>query len=273
MVDYSREKRVGLLNHSDNEPDTLKANEMKLDANALNLSLDTPIFRIFEYNRFIDLIKAKQNTLVRSMMWEDPFENILLNHTFKTRDGEYVDMSCVRDSWYGQSWTIKEQECDGLWRVYSDNGNKRVVRVKSTVRKIFKPLYNMQSMREWQCFIGKVEYVLDGVIVDLLEQSQPLASDRQNICQAQLLLTKRVEFGYEQEVRLLYYKGLDYNNHENIYNYGLDPNFAFDEVVLDPWLPDRLVKIKQDEIFANGYEGKVTKSKLYANIGIQTQLV
>lgn len=273
MENFSRENRVALLNCSDVEPDEHKACEMKLDANALNLSLETPIFRIFEYNRFIDLIRSRQNTLVRPMMWEDPFENILLNHTFKTRDGEEVDMSCVRDSWYGQSWTIKEQECDGLWRVYSNNGSKRVVRVKSTVRKIFEPLYDMRSMKEWQCFIGKVEYTSEDVIVGLLEQSQPWVSDAQNICQTQLLLTKRVEFEYEQEVRLLYYRGLDYNNHENVYNYRIDSNSAFDEVILDPWLPDRLVKIKQDDIFANGYEGKVIKSKLYANIGIQTQLV
>ena len=262
-----------MLNAADNERNKKKAAKMKLDANALNLSLSTQIYRIFSYDRFLNLLKERQNTLVRPSMWEDPFENILFNHTYLDTNGNIIDISSIRDSWYGQSWTSKIDECDGLWRVYSNNGQTRCVRVKSTVKKIFSPLYDFEMMKEWQCFIGRVEYVSENRILNLLEMSQIISTDRLNINQAQLLLTKRQEFKYEQEVRILYCKGVQLNNHNVLYKYDIDPDEIFEEVLLDPWLPDRSEKNLQDEIYCAGYHGKVRKSQLYAKVGYTTIVV
>ena len=136
MKNYTRQNRADLLKRAD---DSLACEaELRRDANAINLTLDTPIYRIFRYERFVELLKSGKNTLVRPSTWEDPFENVLFNHQYLDASGKEIDLSSIRDSWYGQCWTDKEAECDGLWRVYSDNGKNRSVRVKTTVRKIFE---------------------------------------------------------------------------------------------------------------------------------------
>lgn len=270
MIDYSREKRVALLNKAD---DSLTSQEeLRRDANAINLTLDTPIFRIFRYERFIELLKSGKNTLVRPSAWEDPFENALFNHQYIDATGKEIDMSSIRDSWYGQCWTDKEAECDGLWRVYSENGQCRCVRVKTTVRKIFEPFYDGSRDKEWQCFIGKVDYSDEDLIVSIINDfAQALATDTTNVNQMQLLLTKRKEFSYESEVRLLYCKGVDKDNHDIVYQYTINPNEVFEEVLLDPWCPDRLVRNYKDELYNAGYHGDVRKSQLYAPIKLITK--
>ena len=271
MLNYNRQNRIDLLNSAPSSQNPL---ETMRNANAINLSLDDAIYRIFTLDRFLEMIKEGKNTLVRPSMWDDPFENILFSHQYLDSTGNPIDMSSIRDSWYGQCWTAKEDECDGLWRVYSENGTKRCVRVKTTVRKIFEPLYDGLQEHEWQCFIGKVDYSSEGDIIAVLESfAQAIATDPQNVNQMQLLLTKRTEFKYEDEVRILYCRGVAPNNYDTSYQYDVDFNSAFDEVMLDPWCPDRMVKNFADNIYLAGYHGEVTKSQLYAPIKMTTTIV
>lgn len=271
MKNYSKENRRNLLKSA-----SLTANplEMMRDANAINLNLDEPIYRIFSLDRFIEMLKSQKNTLVRPSMWNDPFENILFNHTYRDRVGKVIDMSSIRDSWYGQCWTDKQEECDGLWRVYGQNGFTRCVRVKTTVRKIFEPLYAELPEHEWQFFIGKVDYSSEDEIINLIENfTQLLATDLTNTNQMQLLLTKRKAFSYESEVRILYCAGVNKDNHNTIYQYPIDIDTTFEEVILYPWCPDRMVKNYADNIHNAGYHNLVTKSLLYTPPAITTTIV
>jgi len=248
--------------------------EVMRDANAINLGLDDKIYRIFSFDRFIEMLKTAKNTLVRPSMWEDPFENVLFNHNYVDLDGKPIDVSSIRDSWYGQCWTDKNEECDGLWRTYSNNGAKRCVRVKTSVRNIFEPLYDGLREHEWQAFIGKVDYSYEDEIVGVLKTfAQPIASDLTNVNQMQLLLTKRKEFSYESEVRLLYCCGVKVDNHDTIYQYDIDVNTVFEEVLLDPWCPDRMVKNLADEIYNAGFHSIVKKSNLYVPVQLTTIIV
>lgn len=272
MLNYTHKDRNNLLQYADEHP--IEAVEKRREANAINLDLDTPIYRICSLDRFMGLLHSGENVLVRTSMWDDPFENVLLNHEYRASNGKIVDMSCIRDSWYGQCWTLKEHECDGLWRVYTKNGAQRSVRIKSTVRKVFEPLYDGSKEKEWQFFIGKVDYSSESDIMSVIENiAAPLASDPTNVCQMQMLLTKRKEFEYEQEVRLLYCKGVDHNNHETIYRYSIDANGIYEEVILDPWCPDNMVKNYADDIYREGFHGNVSKSSLYSPVHVTTQLV
>lgn len=271
MLNYSRENRRNLLNVADTAD---AAVEMRRNANAINLELDTPIYRILSYPRFLEMLRTHQNTLVRPSMWDDPFENVLLNHEYRKPNGDLIDMSCISNSWYGQCWTHRSEECDGLWRVYTNNGAQRSVRIKTTIRKIFEPLYDGSRDKEWQFFIGRVDYSTEEEIRGILElASQPLAGDHTNVNQMQMLLTKRKEFSYEQEVRILYCKGVDHDNHDIISQYNIMPDVVFEEVLLDPWCQDHMVKNYADEIYLAGYHGVVSKSKLYAPLNLTTQLV
>ena len=167
MLDYSRQNRIDLLKSA---PMSANPVETMRDANAIYLSLDDDIYRIFSFNRFVEMLKTGKNTLVRPSMWEDPFENVLFNHNYVDRkEGRPIDVSSIRDSWYGQCWTYKKEECDGLWRTYSNNGATRCVRVKTSVRKIFEPLYDGLQEHEWQSFIGKVDYSYEDEIVSVLK--------------------------------------------------------------------------------------------------------
>lgn len=51
----------------------------KFIKNAININnIDTPVYRIFSYERFIELITTNQLVLVQPSMWDDPYENFFL---------------------------------------------------------------------------------------------------------------------------------------------------------------------------------------------------
>lgn len=271
MEQYSDEKRQRML-YSINF-DLANHEDVVLDANALNVALDSPIFRIYDYQRFLELLRDGRNVLVRPSCWEDPFENMLYNvQYYKQINGHRcsIDVSKVRDQWYGQCWTDRQEECDGLWRVYSNNRQKRCVRVKSTVRKMFRPLYDFtQKGAVLRFFVGKVDYDEEIEIIKLLKTfAATFATDTTNLCQAKTLLTKRKEFSYESEIRLLYNE-IDSNNKSLFYSYAINPNSVFEEVMLDPWCEEKDFALCEEEIRNKGYNGNILKSALYEPMEIE----
>jgi hypothetical protein len=128
--------------------------------------LDKEIYRIMPIHQLLEIFETKQLTLVKPSMWDDPFENLLLNGTVKTSDGEGGDVSPVRDAVYGQCWTL-HKETDAMWRIYSQN--KQGAKVKTTIRKLIEAL-QLQSGQysKIQCFIGEVEYLTQRQLVDKL---------------------------------------------------------------------------------------------------------
>jgi hypothetical protein len=46
-----------------------------------------PIYRVFSKHRFDELIANRRNTLVRPILWDDPFENALLRAKGELEDG------------------------------------------------------------------------------------------------------------------------------------------------------------------------------------------
>ena len=84
------------------------------DNNAINLALDDTVYRIFTLEKFIRTLQSGKLCLVRPALWKDPFENFFLNSQ-GVYDGQLVGLDSIRDSWYGQCWTLRK-ECDGLWR-------------------------------------------------------------------------------------------------------------------------------------------------------------
>jgi hypothetical protein len=116
--------------------------------------LDKEIYRIMPIHQLLEIFETKQLTLVKPSMWDDPFENLLLN------------VSPVRDAVYGQCWTL-HKETDAMWRIYSQN--KQGAKVKTTIRKLIEAL-QLQSGQylKIQCFIGEVEYLTQRQLVDKL---------------------------------------------------------------------------------------------------------
>ncbi len=218
------------------------------------------IYRIFKVERLIELFEQKNNALVKPELWDDPFENFILNIPIKLKTGK-EHKSELRNRGYGQCWTLTI-ESDAMWRIYSPDKNG--VKIQTTIRKLFQSLYSAQtSYKTLSCFIGKVKYYPKEKIDKLVEDR--LAGTKQfsgNIGQARSLLFKRNAFKHEKEVRLIY---LDPHNKSdsNVYLYPCDPLTLIDRITFDPRMSPRLFKIYRDHLKAIGYKGPVIQSGLY----------
>ena len=52
-----------------------------------NIDWDTPIYRVYPIDRLTQLFNDKKNTLVKPLMWDDPFENLVFQQTATMNDG------------------------------------------------------------------------------------------------------------------------------------------------------------------------------------------
>jgi hypothetical protein len=101
--------------------------------------LDKPIYRIFSFERLKQIFDEQQLTLVKPSLWDDPFENFILNSTGRLPDGRVFEIR-FRNTFYGQCWSLT-RESDAMWRIYSPDKNG--VKVKTTIRKLFSSFFNI----------------------------------------------------------------------------------------------------------------------------------
>ncbi|MBQ9547318.1 MAG: hypothetical protein IJU90_08555 [Bacteroidales bacterium] len=292
MENFSKDKYIELISRIYFKwGGTVKINNEKqkedyMNANLLDLTFDTPIYRIFKIERLISTLKEKELCLVKPKLWDDPFENSLLNSTGILDDGTPVSFEPIREQYYGQCWSLKE-ECDGLWRNYTSNSCERCsfcdyrkrhghspvsAKVKTTVGKLMNAFYDETNPFHSLCyFMGKVRYSKTDDIVNYLKAAN--VTDTTNINQVLSLLIKRESFSYEEEVRLIFTRpdnsDIDLTNVKNpwesssdFYKFKIDPNSLFDEIELNPWMDNNSCASTINEI-RKYYTGPVEKSKLY----------
>lgn len=251
--------------------------------NTINLKekdLDLNIYRIYPLSRFMDLMKSQTNVLVKTSLWEDPFENFILNSTGKLPTGELFTISS-RDEYFGQCWSWK-RESDAMWRIYSQHiknpkTQKLIVdnigiKVKSTVRNVFEPLFSIQKnhiyppngkLYNLSAFIGKVQYLSKEKLVDLLqENASDLIFDQLGKGQASTLMLKRLAFTHEKEIRVVYHNH-NCNPTDKIYSYPIEPNICFEEIVIDPRIPKDVYLEIKTKIQKAGFKNKIIQSGLY----------
>ena len=222
-----------------------------------------PIYRIYPKKRFIELLDTKTNVLVQPALWDDPMENFFLNSIVKTDDGELGSLESIAAGWYGQCWTTKE-ESDAMWRIYSHD--KSGVKVRTTVRKLFESFYDKSdSYRKLKYFVGKVSYQSRQEIEDFLSRVAftDLALGGQADKFARTLCIKRPEFDHEQEVRLLFQDAQNQYMGKNVIAFDLDHSLVFDEVVIDPRIPENEFNVIKAELMAKGFSAPIKQSTLY----------
>jgi len=223
--------------------------------------LEKPIYRVFSRERFIQLFETKKLTLVKPKLWEDPFENYIMNATGKTKDGVQFTIA-FREKYYGQCWTTK-RESDAIWRIYSPDKNG--VKVKTTIRKLFEALYTQTGkFKDISCFIGKVQYFPTAKLLDLLadpDNTKSNLTDTTGRGQASTLLLKRMAFSHEKEVRLIYNSPNEL--HSDIYEFDINPFNLIDQIVFDPRIEDSNYKADKELLRNWGYEKGIVKSGLY----------
>lgn len=226
---------------------------------------DTPIYRVYPIDRLTQVFNDKKNTLVKPLMWDDPFENLVFQQTATLTNGQTVLFDSIREKFYGQCWTLNTEETDALWRIYSPN--KDGVRVKTTLRKLFDNFYD--PTYKWAMisfYIGKINYETTAQIQTFFEDPNNLEMifDTSGAGSVQTLLVKRTEFIHENEVRLIYSANSETEDtSERIYQYNFDPNLIIDELLFDPRFDDTLFATKKTEFIALGFTKAIEKSKLY----------
>lgn len=218
--------------------------------------LDREIFRIMPIDRLLQIFSDNKLTLVKPKLWDDPFENMLLNGFAKTSEGELVDFVPMRESVYGQCWTL-HSETDAMWRIYSYD--KQGAKVKTTIRKLLAALQSESGKyARTQCFIGEVQYAkTQKALVETLLNIDLFNTSGSGLPES--LMHKRSEFNHEREIRLIYTGG----GQSDIHQFTIDPHELFDEIVFDPRINDHLFEAYKTSLEAKNYKKSIRKSVMY----------
>jgi hypothetical protein len=157
---------------------------------------ETSVYRYMPVERFLEIVENEQNTLSHISKWEDPNEAYLIRSRI-VANAQRGDDESVRKwydqyrSYYGQSWMLKADESDVLWRAYGDRGN--VVRIQTTIKSLCDTLDHFlekETEYEINAYAGAVTYV-----------EKMAGSVSENAVQH--LFVKRQEFSDENEFRII----------------------------------------------------------------------
>ncbi|MEN8890464.1 MAG: hypothetical protein ABF239_03955 [Wenyingzhuangia sp.] len=253
------EKRQKGLNDNDYKDEYLEINSVDLD-------LNENIYRIFNYEYFLNDLKDNMLTLVHPHKWQDPYENFFLNADGIRDDGLEISFENVKNSFYSQCWSLKE-ECDGLWRNYKGI-NEFAIQVKTNAKKLFSSIYDINNTFHYlSFFIGKVDYLDNDEFAHYFDEKVDFNNFQSGMEFATTLLVKRKPFAYEEEIRIIVKRESDtqHDNTNDIFRIPSNLNDVIEEIVFDPWVTDIIFKEKSQELRALGYSGLIKKSNLYEN--------
>jgi len=243
--------------------------------------LDTPIFRIIDYDYVYEMLRSNTNTLVSPSLWADPFENILRHVSYSSQKGIRSVMT-LDNLTFSQCWSFSSEN-DLLWRVYSPNCNS--VRIKTTPRKLFEltdksnkivsiknypkiiefdSSTNIPFSEEIEVFIGAVHYWSKGEIQNFL--SEPRNMNLLDFIST--LYIKREPFINENEFRIVLWH-LDairdeiLHFKEKVFSYDCPFNKLIEEVIFDPRISKNKFDALRKSLIEIGAECKIEQSDLY----------
>jgi len=230
--------------------------------------LDKSVYRIFSFSRLQEIFSEKKLTLVKPKKWDDPFENFILNSTGVLPDGRHFEMG-FRDNYYGQCWSLT-RESDAMWRIYSPN--KDGVKVKTTIRKLFTPLFDAGGHYiksngidfNLSSFVGKVKYESQKSLIEMLKDEKRMSSkifDQSGWGQASTFFFKRIAFKHENEVRIIFNPQNPINS--DYFQFDIDPKDLFNEIVFDPRMEELDYETKKSTLLSWGYNNNISQSELY----------
>jgi hypothetical protein len=228
--------------------------------NIEELDLDKHIYRIFKLEHVRSWFESGENVLVSPKLWDDPFENFILNSEAILPGGDKVTFA-FRNDFFGQCWTTHKAS-DAMWRIYSDD--KKGIRVRTTIRKLLVSLSLWSGEKaNFEAHIGKVQYLSAKKLVKFANTaiSEPFEANDF----ARTLLVKRLAFKHEQEVRLLFFSSERRPHPGDKFSYTADPHNVVEQLMVDPRLVvDEAENLKQDLRGWTGFKGPILRSLLYA---------
>ena len=216
---------------------------------------DKYIYKIIPLRRFQNILLSRKIGLVNPSLWDDPYENFLLNQTFKIESGEEKSFKVLTSSLYGSCWTFNHNTDYG-WKVYLKD--EIGVQIKTKVSRLYDHFNYLKTDPNLATFqIGKVSYMKWKALKDTYEKSQFNAF---LFLMNQSSFIKRYEYVHEKEIRLL----LRYNNHaSNVLTLDFDINEISKTIMLDPRLSYSDYELERQKLLTLGYKGKIYRSTLY----------
>ena len=223
--------------------------------------LDKKIYRIFNKKRFYEIFDNNELVLVRPKRWEDPFENFLMNCTYKDNQGNLFGIG-FRENYYGQCWT-EQVESDAMWRIYAEK--KDGFKVQTTIRKLYEALFSqLKGLPTLTTFIGRVSYLKKKQIQDLLNDPvkiKELITSQSGKGIAETLLFKKKPFKHEKEIRIIH--GVSERRESDFFKFKVNPNKLFDAITIDPRMKYDDFRANKNKIKTYGFNKSIIQSKLY----------
>ena len=270
--------------------DNLSEEELRevISANLINgIDLDTPIYRICSYASLMGVFEDKKLRFSRPSSWDDPYENYYLRYKVDV-DGVAVKLKDLERSIFAQCWSL-EPESDGLWRNFGGGKHKLSMQIESTVWDIMKELYDFQADSPNQkYYCGRVNYVSSEDIEEELKAPVKSSygrnwSTRRAILRT--LMTKRLPFAYEKEVRFVFIRPLmtsatsnderwraknKWNYNQNAFHVKIEPGKCIKKVKIAPWVDKKTAEIIKRTVCEYGLNpAMVSQSKLYDRPGLR----
>ncbi len=230
----------------------------------------TPIYRVFSLEKFLTSLNSNHLFLFKAKHSEDPFEAFLLKQLIWKEDGSenYPFNELYLENFFLQSWTFLD-ESYLLWNAYAPN--KDGIIVKSTIGRM-ADLFLKNNISWGEFYLGKVVYRTEDEIKTQFEDKRmvkKLMSDKGKDVLIESLLTKRIQFTHEDEVRLLYVSNHDHGADQKISKHGFtfESKHLFNELAEELVLDPRMDPIRAESITSLieklGYSGQIRKSTLY----------
>jgi len=217
--------------------------------------LDSFIYKIIPLRRFQNILLSKKFGFVNPSLWGDPYENFLLNQTFKIESGEERTFKELTHQLYGSCWTFNHNTDYG-WKVYLRD--EIGVQIKTRISRLYDHLSFLKNDVNLATFqIGKVDYMKWKALKNRYE--------KRGFNEFLFLLNessfiKRYEYVHEREVRIL----LRYQNcPSNILSLDFDINSISKTIMLDPRLSQLDYELEKQKLLTLGYKGRIYRSTLY----------
>jgi hypothetical protein len=227
---------------------------------------DDNLWRVFPAERALQLFNEKKNVMVAPRKWDDPFENFLARCRVPIDTNQFAALDQLTMRFYGQCWCHSEAETDATWRIYAPE-KQRGIRIRVRAGTLFDTIYSRQDQNSAvTCFLGQVKYLpedeLTSWLCTLNVVDELLTSNGVGI--AETLLTKRIQFGHENETRLLFVLPAERYNGNEILKFDCDPNILVQHVLLDPRWSEPEAKLMEQKLRRLGYQGAIEHSTLYS---------
>lgn len=274
--------------------------KVTIEDNIIEIEPETKIYRYIKVNRFFEMIRDGNISLVKPKTWPDKFENFISDAKLMNEKNMEYPFADIMNKFYALCWS-KEKECEKMWENYAviDNG----VKIQTTTKKLLEVIYNKYENVEasYRCFIGKVDYISEEKIKEI--RGNPnlkqyiLECSGENM--AKTLLIKRIhDFSYENEIRLLLNnlppkqkqnqtivpdiitdrnknKPINYNlirykdESPDRKSFGIVPLELIESIVFAPKTPGNVFNENKKKLIDLGFdETKISKSELYKQFKI-----